>query len=116
MKHERTGQVTAPRFPYEVSFEAAEKATRREQLARWITSAGNPYFAKSYVNRLWGYMLGVGLIEPLDDLKETSLDFYAAVRSAYYQNRGVELNRGRPLPTTKADDIFDETFDETFDE
>ena len=56
------------------------------------------------------------LIEPLDDLKETSLDFYAAVRSAYYQNRGVELNRGRPLPATKADDIFDETFDETFDE
>ena len=44
------------------------------------------------------------------------LDFYAAVRSAYYQNRGVELNRGRPLPATKADDIFDETFDETFDE
>ncbi|MBX9583856.1 MAG: DUF1553 domain-containing protein, partial [Gemmataceae bacterium] len=29
----------------------------------------NPYFAKSYVNRLWGYLLGVGLIEPLDDIR-----------------------------------------------
>ena len=29
----------------------------------------NPYFAKSYVNRLWGYMLGAGIIEPLDDIR-----------------------------------------------
>ena len=29
----------------------------------------NPYFARSYVNRLWGYLLGTGLIEPLDDIR-----------------------------------------------
>ena len=33
---------------------------RREQLAKWITSKDNPYFAKSYVNRVWSYLLGVG--------------------------------------------------------
>ena len=48
------------------------------------------------------------LIEPLDDLKENSLDYYAAVRSAYVQNRAVELNRGAPLPAGQIDDIFDE--------
>ena len=48
------------------------------------------------------------LIEPLDDLKENSLDYYAALRSAYYQNRAVELNRGAPLPASQIDDIFDE--------
>ena len=29
----------------------------------------NPYFAKSYVNRLWSYLLGVGIIEPVDDIR-----------------------------------------------
>ena len=42
---------------------------RREQLAKWITSKDNPYFAKSYVNRLWSYLLGVGIIEPIDDIR-----------------------------------------------
>ncbi len=33
---------------------------RREQLAHWLTSKDNQYFAKSYVNRIWSYLLGVG--------------------------------------------------------
>src|SRR5688572_31075294 len=34
-----------------------------------MTSPDNRYFASSYVNRLWGYLLGAGLIEPLDDIR-----------------------------------------------
>jgi hypothetical protein len=34
-----------------------------------MTNPQNPYFARSYVNRLWGYLLGVGLIEPIDDIR-----------------------------------------------
>ncbi|HET6409489.1 MAG TPA: DUF1553 domain-containing protein, partial [Chthoniobacteraceae bacterium] len=34
-----------------------------------MTSADNRYFATSYVNRLWGYLTGVGVIEPLDDIR-----------------------------------------------
>jgi WD40 repeat protein len=67
--HERTGKVTAPKFPYPCKFEAPEKATRRQQLAAWITSPDNMYFAKSYVNRMWGYLFGVGIIEPIDDIR-----------------------------------------------
>ncbi|HWA97108.1 MAG TPA: DUF1553 domain-containing protein, partial [Pirellulales bacterium] len=90
--HERTGQISAPKFPFPAKVTAAEKqeiakeqaaagkkaATgkaaaapepRREQLAEWLTSPDNQYFAKSYVNRLWGYLLGVGIIEPIDDLR-----------------------------------------------
>jgi WD40 repeat protein/mono/diheme cytochrome c family protein len=69
IKHERTGQVTAPKFPFECKYEAPENATRRQELAAWITSADNPYFARSYVNRVWGYLLGVGIIEPIDDTR-----------------------------------------------
>ncbi len=67
--HLRTGAVAAPEFPYHAEFQIAGDATRREELARWITSADNQYFARSYVNRIWGYLTGVGLIEPLDDIR-----------------------------------------------
>jgi WD40 repeat protein/mono/diheme cytochrome c family protein len=69
VKHVRTGQVTAPRFPYPCKFEAPQSASRRQELAAWLTSSDNPYFAKSYVNRLWGYLMGMGIIEPIDDIR-----------------------------------------------
>ena len=70
VKHERTGQVTPPDFPYPAKYELESgNATRREKLAAWIASPDNRYFALSYVNRVWGYLLGVGLIDPLDDIR-----------------------------------------------
>jgi WD40 repeat protein len=67
--HDRTGQITAPQFPYDCNYQPGEQPTRRQQLAAWITSAENQYFARSYVNRLWGYLFGVGIIEPIDDIR-----------------------------------------------
>ena len=69
VNHIRTGQVAAPQFPYSYPGQESGEASRREQLARWITAKQNPYFAKSYVNRVWGYLLGAGIIEPLDDIR-----------------------------------------------
>ncbi|MEZ6057120.1 MAG: DUF1553 domain-containing protein [Planctomycetaceae bacterium] len=69
MKHDRTGAVTPPLVPYDRQIATDGMATRREALAKWITSPDNDYFAKSYVNRVWGYLLGIGLIEPLDDIR-----------------------------------------------
>lgn len=66
----RTGQVAAPRFPYSFpGIEAKGAATRREMLARWVTAAENPYFAKSMANRLWSYLNGKGIIDPVDDIR-----------------------------------------------
>ena len=67
MMHLRTNKVAPPTFPYPAKAEA--QGSRRQQLAAWITSPDNRYFASSYVNRLWGYLMGVGLIEPLDDIR-----------------------------------------------
>lgn len=36
--------------------------------ARWMTSEKNPRFAKVMANRLWKRAMGLGLIEPVDDL------------------------------------------------
>ncbi len=70
VKHDRTGQVAPPAFPYQHGDGATlSEQTRRYELAQWITSPANPYFARSFVNRLWGYLLGVGIIEPIDDIR-----------------------------------------------
>jgi hypothetical protein len=42
----------------------------RASLADWVTSADNPFFARTAVNRLWAHMLGVGLIDPPDEMGE----------------------------------------------
>ncbi len=36
-----------------------------------------------------------GLIEPIDDLRRNSLDYYASLRSLYRQNRISEINNGQ---------------------
>ena len=69
VKHDRTGKISPPSFPYPAQHEKAEKATRRQELADWISSPDNRYFASSYANRLWGYLTGAGIIEPLDDTR-----------------------------------------------
>lgn len=43
-------------------------ADRRGSLAKWITEKENPYFAKAFVNRLWGELNGEGFYEPVDDI------------------------------------------------
>ena len=67
--HDRSGKVTPPKLPYAAKYAADEKSSRREHFSRWVVSADNQYFALSYVNRMWGYLLGSGLIEPIDDLR-----------------------------------------------
>ncbi len=68
-KHDRTGAVTAPAFPFAAKHEPSAKGNRRDAFAAWLTASDNRYFARSYVNRLWGYLTGTGIIEPIDDIR-----------------------------------------------
>ncbi|MCI0703523.1 MAG: DUF1553 domain-containing protein [Planctomycetia bacterium] len=69
IRHDRTGEIAKPSFPYQIGAELQPTDLRRVQAAQWITSPTNPYFARSYVNRIWSYLLGMGLIEPVDDIR-----------------------------------------------
>lgn len=42
---------------------------RREVVAEWLTSGENPYFATSIANRVWAHFMGVGNVEPVDDIR-----------------------------------------------
>ena len=42
----------------------------RDSYAKWLSSAENPRFATVIANRLWKRVMGVGIIEPVDDLSD----------------------------------------------
>ncbi len=46
--------------------------TTRHNLADWLTSKDNPYFAKAAVNRVWGRLFGVGIVDPVDDFNDAN--------------------------------------------
>ena len=45
---------------------------RRCRLADWLTAKDNPFFARNFVNRVWSYVMGRGLVEPVDDMRATN--------------------------------------------
>ncbi|MBI3469126.1 MAG: DUF1553 domain-containing protein [Planctomycetes bacterium] len=67
-----TGTIVPARFldGSEPAWEAG--AGKRATLARWVTSADNPYFARAIVNRLWYHFFGRGLVDPVDDIDEAN--------------------------------------------
>lgn len=44
----------------------------RRPLAVWLTARENKLFARNIVNRIWGYFMGSGLVEPIDDMRATN--------------------------------------------
>ena len=68
--HPATGEAAIPKLPGNKYVE--NDAAPRRVLAEWLTSPDNPYFAKAAVNRIWSYLMGRGLVEPVDDLRVTN--------------------------------------------
>ncbi|MDA1179060.1 MAG: DUF1553 domain-containing protein, partial [Planctomycetota bacterium] len=69
LKHDRTQADTQPQFPFPCKYDSQQASNRRADFAAWLTSTDNPYFARSYANRIWGYLFGIGIIEPIDDIR-----------------------------------------------
>src|SRR5205823_2102864 len=66
----RTGAVV---HPHPLDGSAMEDPfDRRRKLAEWVTSPTNPFFARNIVNRFWAYLMGRGLVEPIDDMRSTN--------------------------------------------
>jgi hypothetical protein len=73
MLHPKTRQVMQPRFPFtHAGLPKESTGNRRAQLARWLTAPENPYFAKAMANRLWAFLNGRGIIDPVDDIRSTN--------------------------------------------
>jgi L-fucose mutarotase/ribose pyranase (RbsD/FucU family) len=51
----------------------AKQIGTREAYAQWLTNVDNPRFAKVISNRLWKQAFGVGLIEPVDVIEDSTV-------------------------------------------
>ncbi|HIG26261.1 MAG TPA: DUF1553 domain-containing protein [Verrucomicrobiales bacterium] len=69
--HPRTREPAVARIPGEYYLEDKTQ-DGREDLVEWLTAGDNPYFAKAIVNRLWSSLMGRGLVEPVDDMRDTN--------------------------------------------
>lgn len=61
------------------SIELDQLADPREPLVAWLLSPENPYFARAMVNRIWRRYLGVGIVDPADDLNRANPPSNAAL-------------------------------------
>jgi hypothetical protein len=68
----RSGAAQPPRFLGGSEPAIAAGEDRRVVYARWLTSPDNPFFAKSLTNRIWSYFFHRGIIDPVDDLRNTN--------------------------------------------
>ena len=44
----------------------------RQHLANWMTRDTNPFFSRAIANRIWSFYFHRGLVDPVDDLRDTN--------------------------------------------
>lgn len=62
-----TGRPLKPKAPLGPEFNTSSGKDVRVELFEWLRSPDNPFFAKSFVNRVWAQYFGIGLVDPVDD-------------------------------------------------
>lgn len=77
-------EVKAERESIDLKAEFYNSSELRAELARLIANPRNPYFSRSFVNRVWKDLIGRGIVEPVDDFSDSNppshpqlLDFLA---------------------------------------
>ncbi len=86
----RTGEVTQPRTgkqmkpwaPGAGDLANVSEEDRRIAFADWLTRPDNPFFAKIEVNRIWSNLLGRGIVDPIDDFRDSNPPSNAALLEA----------------------------------
>lgn len=68
--HPRTGAILPP-TPLRGK-PVTTTGDRRVALADWLAAKDNPYLARNLANRLFAYLMGRGLVDPIDDLRATN--------------------------------------------
>lgn len=68
--HPRRKHLVKPAFLNGQAIASEGIGHPRREFARWVTE--HPYFAETLVNRMWGYLFGRGLVDPVDDFRSTN--------------------------------------------
>lgn len=87
----KPGDVVIPKVLFGTPVEVKAGETPRTAFARWATSKDNPRFALTIANRLWKQCFGVGQIEPVDDMMDSTEAENPALMS-YLESEMKRLN------------------------
>ncbi|MCB1076662.1 MAG: DUF1553 domain-containing protein [Verrucomicrobiae bacterium] len=68
----RTGKPQPPAPLDAPTIDPGSDADRREALAEWLTSPDNEHFSRSIANKIWANFFGIGLVDPVDDLRASN--------------------------------------------
>ena len=68
----RTGKQMQPWLPLQGEAALSGEDDRRDALVEWLVKPENPFFAKVEVNRIWGHLMGRGIVEPVDDFRDSN--------------------------------------------
>ncbi|MFN9719373.1 MAG: DUF1549 domain-containing protein [Planctomycetota bacterium] len=68
----RTGKQMKVRLLLEGDVDVPADQDRRVVFANWLTNNSNPFFAKSLSNRIWGHIVGKGIVDPVDDFRDSN--------------------------------------------
>jgi hypothetical protein len=67
LTHPDTNQTLTPKAPLGPEIKHENGKDARVALFEWLRSPDNPFFARSFVNRVWGHYYGMGLVDPVDN-------------------------------------------------
>src|SRR5690242_2633130 len=67
----RTGQTTLPKPPGGPRPDLGDDPDALDDLADWLT-VDNPQFARNLANRVWYHLLGRGIVDPVDDFRDSN--------------------------------------------
>jgi Protein of unknown function (DUF1553)/Protein of unknown function (DUF1549)/Bacterial Ig-like domain (group 2) len=68
----RTGQTMKVHLLLKGDVDVPNGEDRRAVFAQWLTASDNPFFARTCVNRIWGHLTGRGIVEPVDDFRDSN--------------------------------------------
>jgi hypothetical protein len=68
----RTGRTMPPWLPGQGETATAADGDRRAALVDWLLRPDNPWLARVEVNRIWGQLFGRGIVDPVDDFRDSN--------------------------------------------
>jgi hypothetical protein len=100
-------QPVQPRVMFGNSPKVKKGEQKTEVFGHWMIGEGNPWFAKNISNRLWKRVMGVGLIDPVDSVKDDTEATIPAVMDYLSELMiGVDYNAKEFLRVLFATEMF----------
>jgi len=99
VKDPRTSEPRKPQFLLAAQ-PLASKADELDALGDWVASAENPFFARAQVNRVWYHLFGRGIVDPLDDFRESNPPSHPELLDELARDFAAQGFRLKPLIRT----------------